>query len=74
MEDLQRTAQAASHTLSDPEYLKEVLDGEHDEPEVRRALLADIEAAEMVVGEAGDVSLPSHTPNLQQLIDRAKAW
>ncbi len=74
MEDLQRTAQAASHVLGDPDYLKEVLDGEHDEPEVRSALLADIGAAEMVVSEAGDVRLPSDTPNLQQLIDRAKAW
>jgi hypothetical protein len=74
VEDLQRTAQAASHALSDPEYRKEVLDGDQDEPEVRNALLADLGAAEASGGEGDEVNLPSQTPNLQQLIDRAKSW
>jgi hypothetical protein len=70
MEDLQKTALAASRALSDPTYAKSVLEGEQEEPEVRDALLADIGAAEA----EGLGGMSKRTSNLQQLIDRAKPW
>ncbi len=85
MTDIQEIAQAASRAYEDPRFAQEILDGKHDYPQVRDAILGDLSAAYPDAAEPAATAsaepqdslrdaMRTGQMNVARLAERARAW